>query len=94
MLVSLSKNSPATNSHTPVATMATTNTNRTAVRISVQRGVLEIDAGERPPGGRHQEGCELFGVNHDRPDAQVLPGGGRFVRRPGHRSAVSLYEGN
>jgi hypothetical protein len=41
---------------------------------------------------RHQEGCERFGVNHDRPDGQVLPGGGRFVRRPGRRSAVSLYE--
>jgi hypothetical protein len=54
MLVSLSKNSPATNSHRPVATIATTITNRRAVRInssSVQRGVLEIDAGERPPGG-------------------------------------------
>ena len=32
--------------------------------------------------------------DHDRPDGQVLPGGGRFVRRPGRRFAVSLHEGN
>jgi hypothetical protein len=32
--------------------------------------------------------------DHDRPDGHVLPGGGRFVRRPGRRSAVSLHEGN
>jgi hypothetical protein len=54
MLVSLSKNSPATNSHRPVATIATTITNSRALRINsstVQRGVLEIDAGEHLPVG-------------------------------------------
>jgi hypothetical protein len=31
---------------------------------------------------------------HDRPDGQVLPGGGCFVRRSGRRCAVSLHKGN
>ena len=54
MLVSLSKNSPATNSHRPVATIATTITNRRALRIdspTVCTGVLEIDVGQRLPVG-------------------------------------------
>jgi hypothetical protein len=74
-LVSLSKNSPATNSHRPVATIATTITNRRALRIdspTVCTGVLEIDVGQRLP----------VGVADD--EAGLL-----LVDRPGRRGAAS-----
>src|SRR4249920_2478445 len=67
MLVSLSKNSPATNSHRPVATIATTITNRRALRIdswTVCTGVLEIDVAERLPGGVADDEARRVLVDH------------------------------
>jgi hypothetical protein len=69
MLVSLSKNGPATNSHRPVATIATTITNRRALRIdswTVCTDVLEIDVAEHLPGGVADDETRRVLVDHSR----------------------------